>query len=163
MQTLPDTATATVPAPTSASGPAGTRPARLWVTWMIVWIEAVIAFSALTIVWRGISDGLFNWISFGSTATPDEFSPEAVDHLFFAFGVLASLTIGWMVMLLFVVWTPFRRGEPWARRAIIASVGTWLVVDSTFSIVVGVPENALLNVVLAIGLVPPMVATRRPT
>jgi hypothetical protein len=159
MQTLPDTATS--PAPSVAPGSVARPPARLWVTWMIVWIEAVIAFSALTIVWRGISDGLFNWVSFGSTDTPDEFSPEAVDHLFFAFGVLASLTIGWMVTLLYVVWTPFRRGEPWARRAIIASVGTWLVVDSTFSIAVGVPGNALLNLALAVGLVPPMLATRR--
>ena len=158
---MPTLDTAASPAPTAAPGSALAPPARMWVTWMIVWIEAVIVFSALTMLWRGISDGLFNWITFGSTATPDTFSPEAVDHLFFAFGVLSSLTIGWMVLLLFVVWTPFRRGEPWARRAIIASVGTWLVVDSIFSIAVGVPENAVLNVVLAIGLVPPLVATRR--
>jgi hypothetical protein len=31
-----------------------------------------------------------------------------------------------------------------------------------FSIAVGVPENAVLNVVFAVGLVPPMIATRRP-
>jgi hypothetical protein len=148
--------------PGSAAEPQHRPPARLWVMWMIVWIEAVTVFSALTIVWRGISDGLFNWITFGSTDTPASFSPQAVDHLFFAFGVLSSLTIGWMVLLLFVVWTPFRRGEPWARRAIIASVATWLVVDSIFSVAVGVPENAALNVAFAIGMVPPMIATRRP-
>lgn len=145
---------------TTSSAPVAAPPPRWCIAWMTVWIEAVVAFSAVTLVWRGVSDGLFNWVVFGSTDTPAEFSPAAVDHLAFAFGVQAAITIGWMVLLLFVVRTPLRRGESWAWRAIAASVGTWLVVDSIFSIAIGVPENALLNLVLALGLVPPLVASR---
>ena len=131
-----------------------------WITWLCLWIYGVIAFSALGLVWEGISGDLFTWVVFGETATPAAFSAEAVDYQRLIFTIVCAVTIGWMLLLLAVVRTPLRGGERWAWTAAVTSVATWYVVDSTFSIALGYPENAVLNSLFVAGFVPPLVALR---
>jgi hypothetical protein len=139
-----------------------TPPATIWQAWLTLWIEAVILFSVVTIAWRGlIVDGLFNWVSFGDTEAPSDFSAGARDYQFLLFCIVSALTIGFMVLLLFVVGHPFRSGERWAWQAIATSIATWFVIDSACSIATGFWGNAVLNTVLVAGVVPPLVATRR--
>lgn len=45
--------------------------------------------------------------------------------------------VGWMVGLLALVLGPVRRGRRWGWNALAGSLGTWFVVDSTFSLVSG--------------------------
>lgn len=131
-----------------------------WATWMTVWVEATLAFGVAMVVWRGISGDLYNWVLWGSTRTPAEFSAEAVDYQRLLFAVLGAVIIGWMLLLLAVVRGPFRRGEAWAWSAVAGSVAGWYLIDSVASVALGYPENAVVNTLMLAAGVPPLVATR---
>jgi hypothetical protein len=137
-----------------------TPPPRLWVNVVLVWIAFVAAFSVAMIASRAVTGGLFNWVVFGKTATPSTFSSEAVDYQRLIFGITAAVMIGWSVLLWFVARGPLASGEPWAWRATTASIATWFVIDSTFSIATGYWQNAVLNTVFVAGVVPGLILTR---
>jgi hypothetical protein len=132
----------------------------VWGQWMVSWTAAVGLFGCVMLLWRAFTEKFFNWAMFGSTANPSSFSPEALDYLRLTFVVMAAVMIGWAALLWFVARGPFRAGEPWAWSALTVSIVGWYVLDSTFSLINGFPENAILNTVFVIGALPPLVATR---
>ena len=134
-------------------------PSRFWLIWITVWAEVVIAVSALTIVWERVSGDLFNLVIFGEADTPPGFSGDAVDYQKLLFCILSALTIGWMVLLLYVVRNPFARGERWAWTSLAVSSATWFLIDSGASIATGFWRNAVFNVVFFLPLVPALIAT----
>ena len=137
-----------------------TPPRSMWIKWLFVWIDFVIVFSLVTLLWPPLSEKLFNLVLFGDSAQPAFISPEAKDYLRLTICIFSALTVGWLVMMSLVVHIPFRRGERWAWVAVAGSITTWFVLDSVRSIATGFPENALLNIAFVAGVVPPLVATR---
>jgi hypothetical protein len=150
----------------SASGPftseiSGSNPIRkLWVNWLVIWVEIVGLFGAVMILSRAFTEQFFNVVMFGSTDNPESFSPDSLDYLRLTFVVMAAVMIGWAALMWFVVRVPLRAGERWAWTALTISIVGWFVLDSTFSIVSGFPENAVLNSVFVAGAIPPLIATR---
>lgn len=132
-----------------------------YTTALLVWLDAVIAFSVATLIVPWIGKEFFNWALYGSTIEPAFISPDARDYLRLTLSIVSAVTIGWCVLLAFVVAGPLRRGETWAANAVPVSVATWFVIDSGASILVGFPENAVLNAVFAVPAVPALVACWR--
>jgi len=56
----------------------------------------------------------------------------------FIFGPLGGTIACCYILLAFIAWYPFRRKEIWARNAIIAAFGTWILLDSAVSLYFGV-------------------------
>lgn len=104
----------------------------------------------------GATEDLFNWMIFGSAASPESFGAEARDYIRFVYGVLGAVLAGWAVLIAAVALGPLRRGEPWAWNAVAGSVAFWFVVDTTHSLATGYPENALLNLGFAIAFAVPI-------
>jgi hypothetical protein len=154
---------------TTASGPTTSAPVaaqpirKLWANWLVVWVEFVGAFGAVMLLSRAFTTQFFNWVVFGSTDSPSTFSPEALDYLRLTFVVMSAVMVGWAALLWFVARGPFRAGERWAWTALTVSIIGWYVLDSTFSLIAGFPENAILNTVFVAGSIPPLVATRPST
>lgn len=139
---------------------AATAPSRFWTNWMVVWTEAVIAFGLALMVVRLVAQDLFWWVVYGSTDTPSGFTPEALDYQRWVTALTGALTAGWMVLVWFVVRHALARGQRWAWTAVVASIGTWFVLDSAASIALGFGENAILNVALVASVGPALLGTR---
>lgn len=56
----------------------------------------------------------------------------------FIFGPLGGTIACCYILLAFIAWYPFKRKEVWARNAIIAAFGTWILLDSAVSLYFGV-------------------------
>lgn len=136
------------------------KSSRIWDRWLLVVLVIVTGY-ALLLVLRGSWPGvLFERLGFGMAAAGIDGGP-ARDYVLFIYGVLGAVIVGWMVLLTAVALGPLRRREPWAVAAVAASLSTWFVVDTGFSLAVGSTGHALFNVgfVVAMGL--PVAAMRR--
>ncbi|MDX1507794.1 MAG: hypothetical protein R3358_05915 [Woeseiaceae bacterium] len=60
--------------------------------------------------------------------------------------VSGGVMAGWGVMLWLVASEVYTTNPELGRKLILASIGTWFVVDSTMSVMAGAPLNALFNV-----------------
>ena len=61
-------------------------------------------------------------------------------------GVLGAVMAGWGVMLWLVADRLYPRDPQLARLMILAGVGTWFVLDSAASLIVGAPLNLVFNI-----------------
>lgn len=123
-------------------------------------IAATIAFAAMMVALPAPTQALFNLVAFGSTDFPASVPAAAQPYVVFVYRVLGAVMLGWMLALLAIVRTAFRRGEPWAWWAIATSVGGWLVIDTTASLLSSFPGNALLNAGFGLAFAVPLVAAR---
>jgi hypothetical protein len=120
----------------------------------------VIVFSALMLVTRLVTDGLFNWMFFGETGEPAGFPADAVDYYRVIYGVLGAVMIGWFLLVIWVVRGPLANGVAGAWGALVVSIGGWFAIDTTFSLASGFPENAVLNLVFLGAFAPGLWLTR---
>ncbi|MGI9409275.1 MAG: hypothetical protein ACR2OV_04330, partial [Hyphomicrobiaceae bacterium] len=60
--------------------------------------------------------------------------------------VSGGVMVGWGILLWLVATRLYPKDPVLARTLILASIGTWFLIDSLASIVAGAPLNALLNV-----------------
>lgn len=84
------------------------------------------------------------------------------DYVGFVLAVAGALTIGWMVLLWWVVSGPVAHGSAGAWAAVVLSVATWFVVDSTASVLRGFPANAAVNVAIVVVCFVPGLWLARP-
>jgi hypothetical protein len=144
-----------------AVGSSERRPApRFWVDYLTAVLVGVIAFAACFVVLRGPTQEFFDWMIFGGSETPDRFGPGARDYIAFVYVVLGAVMIGWMVALLALTRGPLAAGERWGWLAVAGSLGTWFAIDTTFSLALGYPENAVLNAVVGAAAAIGLAATR---
>ena len=105
----------------------------------------LVAGYAVSLVLAGpLASGLFDAFGFGmrSGGVPDG-APR--DHVVFVYGVLGSVLVGWMVLVAAVAAGPLRTRQPWALPALAASVGSWFLLDTGFSLAVGSWQHAAFN------------------
>ena len=131
-----------------------------WCNWLIAVAASIGLFSAVLLLAPPLGQRIFDVIYF-FTLEPQPLPAEReTDYLRFTNGVLGAVMIGWMVLIAVVANGPFRRRERWAWTAIAASMGTWYVVDTTFSLAHGIIGNALFNTAIIAAFVIPLAATR---
>lgn len=56
----------------------------------------------------------------------------------FIWGPLGGTIACCYILLAYIAWYPFRKKERWARNAIMAAFGTWIILDSAVSLYYGV-------------------------
>jgi len=86
---------------------------------------------------------------------------DAVHYTEFIGAVLGAVMVGWAVLLLFVLHGPFRNGERLAWDMIAASLITWFVLDTAYSLWSGFWQNAILNAAMFVLFAIPLGATYR--
>lgn len=127
------------------------------VGWLTAALVLVGGYAVAMVVAAPVVSDLFEALGFGPRdgGVP---AGAATDHVLFLQGVLGAVVLGWVVLLLAVVRGPLRAGDPWAVRAISASVALWFAVDTGWSLAVGSWEHALFNGAFLALLAPPLVA-----
>jgi hypothetical protein len=97
---------------------------------------------------RVFAANLFDLLLFGpNTRGLDDIG---VSYAIFAFGVLGSVLVGWMILVWNVLELAIVEDNPTtratARRAIATSTAVWFLLDTGFSLVTGEVEHALFNI-----------------
>jgi hypothetical protein len=143
---------------------------RFWVGWLLAVTAAVTLFGLIMVALPGVAERFFAWMIFGTDVYP--FGPGAVAPLTtdpvadpaayarFVTAVLGAVMVGWGLLMAFVVAIPLQRGERWAWWGLLVALGTWFVVDTAVSLILGFGENALLNTAVLIACAPGLVGTR---
>ena len=77
------------------------------------------------------------------------------------YGVLGAVMAGWGIFTTFIVRYPFKRKEQWAWTCLTSGVLAWFVIDTFISLSFKVYFNAAFNAVLLIGIMLPLVFSRK--
>jgi hypothetical protein len=126
---------------------------------LVVAFSVTIAFSLGMVLAPGLLHQFFNSVLFATAQVPTDFDPAANAYIFFVYGILGAVMIGWMVALLFILLSGFRCKQRWAWYAIATSIVIWFAIDSSMSLVTGFWQNAAFNLVFLLAFSIPLVAT----
>jgi hypothetical protein len=110
---------------------------------------ATVLFGAGLLLAPGPGRALFSLILYGDSGRIDTWPPEVRHYVTLVHGILGAVMLGWALLMLGVLdaGRSVRSGGP-ARPAwwlVGASVGAWYLADTSFSLVMGAWQNALLN------------------
>jgi hypothetical protein len=135
--------------------------ARIWWLWLVVVSGGVVAAGLVMVLAPGLTRRLFSLLVFASPETIDSFGALPARYIALAHGVLGAVMVGWGVLLLRLLFGPFRRGAREAWITIAVSLTVWFVLDTVLSLAVGFWQNAILNVVIAVLFAVPLGAAYR--
>jgi len=136
---------------------------RFWQVWLMLLGDGMVVvglammLAPLSVVFEPFNASAFARF-FGTAAVP----PEALAYHSFLFGLVGTTTIGWGMLLFFVAWKPFARGETWSWVALASSTGVWFVLDTVRIMIDGVTPYVLFNLAAVIAAALPLIATCRP-
>jgi hypothetical protein len=136
------------------------RPSRFWVLWLLAAAALVILFGMVMVIAPGLTRRAFSLLVFGSPGYIDRFGAEAAGYVSLAHAVIGGVLVGWGCALFHVTRTLFAEGSRDAWVLVAGSVGAWFVADTSYSLLSGYWQNALLNTGFLMLFVPPLWATR---
>jgi hypothetical protein len=103
-------------------------------------------FGAAMVLLPGPTRSGYSLMMFGDAARMDGFGAEAHGYITLLHGVLGAVMIGWAVALWGLLNVIDTAGS-W--RAVAASVGTWFVIDTGYSMAMAAWPNVALNCAFA--------------
>ncbi len=133
---------------------------NLWVNVMLAAACATILLSIGMAVPPYLGISYFNFLMYGAPSFPADISAEGIRYLTFAYSLIGCITIGWMVVMIYLANGPIRRGDDAAWKAATLSMVIWFVTDSTASVALGYWQNAVSNVSLAVFFAVPLFMLR---
>lgn len=134
---------------------------KFWQRWLQAISIIIIAFGTVIALlsWSpvfSIFNGLVNG-TFWPGALPDK-STQGFE--LWVYGMLGATMVGWGMFLAYIVRHPFARKEAWSRDCIFAGVAAWFIIDTAVSAYVAAYFNVVINVMLAVLIGLPLLATR---
>lgn len=132
---------------------------QFWWYWLIVACCGVIVFSVSLLIFPDLMYQFFNTLFFSFSQTKTAFSELSSLYIKFVYGVLGAVMVGWSVSLLFIIIGPFHNKQLQAWQSITVSMLTWFILDSSFSIIVGFWQNAILNIIFLVFFLIPLAFT----
>ncbi len=121
----------------------------------------VMIYSAALILLPTVMQQLFDTLFFASPDLAAQFGAEANAYIRFVYGVLGAVIIGWMVTFMSLLVGAFQYPQRSTWRTLTLSVVVWFVVDSGFSVAIGVMPHAIFNIGFLILFAIPLAATYR--
>ena len=132
-----------------------------WWRWLVAASLGLMAFGLVLVLAPGFTRQGFSLLIYASAGAIDEFGPAPVAYFTLLHAVLGAVTLGWGVLILWVVQGPFRRGLKEAWQMLAVSVVAWFVPDTAFSLWSGFWQNAALNLGFLALFAVPLGATYR--
>jgi hypothetical protein len=136
------------------------RPSSLWINWLLAVSVGVVVFGLVLVLIPSLARQGFSLLVYASPERIDAFGEEPVRYISLAHAVLGGVMVGWGVALFYVTKTLLARGSRIAWNLIALSVLAWFIPDTSYSLLSGYWQNALLNTVFLVLFVVPLLATR---
>lgn len=119
-----------------------------------------MAFGLLLVVAPSYARQGFSLLVYASPDRIDAFGQEPVSYISLTHAVIGGVMAGWGAALFYVARTLFPKGSRVAWNLVALSVGAWFVPDTSYSLLAGYWQNALLNTVFLALFALPLWATR---
>ena len=134
---------------------------RFWTHWLLTVSAGVAIFGLLLVLAPGLTRQGFSLLVYTSADRLDAFGAEQVRYLSLVHAVLGSVMVGWGVALFLVTKLLFNQEGRLGWKLIAGSVAAWFLPDTTYSLLSGYWQNAVLNTVFLALYAIPLWATRR--
>ena len=141
---------------------AGAVVSRSSITWLrvgslITVATGLMAAAASSSSGEGPWRALFDLLTWPPDGEPARFAPEtsAVN------AVTGGVMVGWGLLMHAIAGGPFARGDTTLATPMLRAVVAWFVVDSTGSLLAGVPGNVVLNGAFVVLLALPLIRLQR--
>lgn len=136
------------------------RP-TVWDQVLLVVVAGVVIYAVgLVVAGLFLGDQVFDRLGFG----PDDggiVDGRPREYVRLVYGIIGAVIVGWMTTIGAIVVGPLRRREAWAWWTVVVAVGSWFVLDTGLSLVLGFVGHALFNVAFTLALAVPLAALRR--
>jgi hypothetical protein len=134
-----------------------TTPSSFWWRWLIVAAVFIIVTGLSMVMVPEPVSRMFGTI----LSVPQSEDMAARAYLLLFQGVLGGTMAGWGMAFLLTLLGSFRRGAKEGWTTIAASLATWFILDSSFSLWTGFWMNAVLNTAFLVLFVIPLAGTYR--
>jgi len=134
-------------------------PSSFWTNWLLVVSIGVSVFGLILVIAPALSMQGFSLLVYFDPERIASFDHEATRYISLAHAVLGAVMSSWGLALVAVVRTLFSVGQRTAWNIIAISVGGWFIPDTTYSLISGYWQNAVLNLAFLLLFAPPLVAT----
>jgi hypothetical protein len=124
---------------------ADSRPSSFWITWLLVVAAGVVAFGLVLVLAPFLARQGFSLLVYASPDRIDAFGQEPVRYISLAHAVIGGVMVGWGTALFYVTKTLLAGGSRIAWNLVALSVVAWFVPDTSYSLLSGYWQNALLN------------------
>lgn len=136
------------------------QPSRFWTTWLLAVTAGVVVFGLALVVAPTIARQGFSLLVYASPDRIDGFGQESVSYISLTHAVIGAVMAGWGSALFYVTRTLFPTGSRIAWNVVALSVAVWFVPDTSFSLLSGYWQNAILNTVFLALFALPLWAVR---
>jgi hypothetical protein len=140
--------------------PSDYLPSRFWINWLLTVAAGVVAFGLVLVVAPSVARQGFSLLVYAAPERIDAFGQEPARYISLAHAVLGGVMVGWGTALFYVTKTMFARGSKTAWNLITLSVVAWFIPDTSYSLLSGYWQNAVLNTVFFVLFAVPLWATR---
>jgi hypothetical protein len=139
---------------------ANSRPSSFWINWLLAVAAGVVAFGLVLVLAPTLARQGFSILVYASPDRIDAFGQEQVRYISLAHAVIGGVMVGWGAALFYVTKTLLAVGSRIAWNLVALSVGAWFVPDTSYSLISGYWQNALLNTVFLVLFALPLWAMR---
>jgi len=136
------------------------QPPKFWVNWLLAVAAGVAIFGLVLVVAPALTRQGFSLLVYASPSRIDAFGQEQVRYISLAHAVIGGVMAGWGTALFYVTKTLFARGSRIAWNLVAVSVLAWFVPDTSYSLLSGYWQNAVLNTAFLALFALPLWATR---
>ncbi len=137
---------------------------KFYINWLkiaciLAGLFGLISAAASTESGSGIWLFLFDLLKWPVDNDPAMFQEES----FAVNAVLGSVMIGWATLMYFLIKGPISKGNIEIVKYILIALIVWFLIDSTGSILAGLPGNVILNLSFLIIFIPPLIGLMKNT
>jgi hypothetical protein len=136
-------------------------PSSFWTNWLLAVSIGVSVFGLILVIAPALSMQGFSLLVYFDPRRIASFDHEATRYISLAHAVLGAVMFGWGLALVAVVRTLFAAGLRTGWNIIAISVGGWFIPDTTYSLLSGYWQNAVLNLAFLLLFALPLVVTHK--
>lgn len=136
------------------------QPSNFWVNWLLAMAAGVAVFGLVLVIAPALTRQGFSLLVYAAPDTIDAFGHEPVRYISLVHAVIGGVMAGWGAALFYVTRTLFAQGSRIAWNLVALSVGTWYIPDTSYSLLSGYWQNAVLNTAFLVLFALPLWATR---
>ena len=134
---------------------------KFWLNWLLAITGFTMLFGITMVFYFEPIHLLFSLIAYQSSDTGTIFSEETLRYTRLLYAITGASITGWMISIIYILQTGFKRGERSAWLALTASVLVWFSLDTSISAYIDYWGNVIFNLIFLIGFVIPLATTYR--
>lgn len=136
------------------------EPPGIWIDWLLAVSAGVVVFGLILVLAPSFARHGFSLLVYATPYRIDTFGQEQVSYISLSHAVLGGVMAGWGSALFYITRHLLARGSKLAWNLLALSLGAWFVPDTSYSLLSGYWQNAVLNTVFLLLFGTPLVALR---